>query len=245
MDRNICPSCRDHIRLLVCFNAGHASFFSGIRGYSLLLFATALSFYFASQISIKPDKRFHYIGLTSAPTAAVATHLVGVILLPNIFLLLSMPSRQKHHLLSIILWLVIPSVVFVLEYYFFMSAEVRGRTAEIWWMPQVTIDLIGVARSLWVYDSPDKINDLLRRMEEAKCSSRFWMLHHDKVGVALHSSLRSYIDWFSATITIVYHNPTMTFKNKSYGLHRENLNTNHEVFASVCGGGQFAFWMLA
>jgi len=211
-----------------------------IRGYSLFLFATALSFYFASQISIKPDKRFHYIGLTSAPRAADATHLVGVILLPSIFLLLSMPSRQKHHLLSIILWLVIPSVVFVPEYYFFMLAEVRGRTAATWWMPQVTIDLIGFVRSLWVNGSPDKINDLLRRMEEAKCSSRFWMLHHDKNGVALHSSLRSYIDWFSATITIVYHNPTMMLKNKSHGLQRGNLNTNHEVFASVCGWGQFA-----
>ncbi len=123
-----------------------------------------------------------------------------------------MPSCQKHHLLSIILWLVIPSVVFVPEYYFFISAEVRGRTAATWWMPQVTIDLIGFVRSLWVNGSPDKINDLLRRMEEAKCSSRFWMLHHDKTGVALHSSLRSYIDWFSATITIGYHNPTMTLK---------------------------------
>jgi 4-amino-4-deoxy-L-arabinose transferase-like glycosyltransferase len=116
-----------------------------IRGYSLLLFATALSFYFASQIAKNPNKRSYYIGLTAGLTAAVATHLVGVMLLPTIFLflLLSMPSRQKHHVLSIILWLVIPGVVFVLEYYFFMSAEVRARTAETWWMPQVTIDLIG------------------------------------------------------------------------------------------------------
>ena len=97
----------------------------------------------------------------------------------------------------------------------------------------------GFVRSLWVYDSPDKINDLLRRMEEAKCSSRLWMLHHDKIGIALHSSLRSYIDWSSATITIVYHNPTMTLKNKSDGLHRGNFNTNHEVVASVRGWGQF------
>jgi 4-amino-4-deoxy-L-arabinose transferase-like glycosyltransferase len=116
-----------------------------IRGYSLLLFATALSFYFASQIVMKPGTRFYYIGLTSALTAAVATHLVGVMLLPTIllFLLLSMPSRQKYHVLSIILWMVIPSVVFVLEYYFFMPAGVRARTAETWWMPQVTSDLIG------------------------------------------------------------------------------------------------------
>ena len=99
----------------------------------------------------------------------------------------------------------------------------------------------GFVRSLWVYDSPDKINDLLRRMEEEKCSSHFWMLHHDKTGSALHSSLRLYIDWSSATIAIVYHNPTMTLKNKSDGLHKGNLNTNHEVVASVRGWGRFAF----
>ncbi|HJX31074.1 MAG TPA: hypothetical protein VJ624_04385 [Thermodesulfobacteriota bacterium] len=116
-----------------------------IRGYSLLLFATALSFYFASQIAMKPGTRFSYIGLTAALTAAVATHLVGVMLLPSIFLflLLSMPSHQKHNVLPIILCLVIPSVVFVGEYYFFMPAGVRARTAETWWMPPVTIDLIG------------------------------------------------------------------------------------------------------
>jgi hypothetical protein len=64
-------------------------------------------------------------------TQSVATYLVGVMLLPTIllFLLLSMPSRKKYNVLSIILWLVIPSVVFVLEYYFFMPAEVRARTA--------------------------------------------------------------------------------------------------------------------
>jgi hypothetical protein len=120
-----------------------------IRGYSLLLFATALSFYFASQIAKNPNKRSYYIGLTAALTAAVAAHLVGVMLLPTIplFLLLSMPGRQKHHLLSIILCLVIPSVLFVLEYYFFMPAEVRARTAETWWMPPVTIDLIGFVGS--------------------------------------------------------------------------------------------------
>jgi len=116
-----------------------------IRGYSLLLFATALAFYFASQIAMKPGTRFNYIGLTAALTAAVATHLVGVMLLPSIFLflLLSMPSWQKHHLLPIILCLVIPSVVFIGEYYFFMPAGVRARTAETWWMPPMTGDLIG------------------------------------------------------------------------------------------------------
>jgi len=36
-----------------------------IRGYSLLLFATALSFYFASQIAKNPNKRSHYIGLAA------------------------------------------------------------------------------------------------------------------------------------------------------------------------------------
>jgi hypothetical protein len=120
-----------------------------IRGYSLLLFATALSFYFASQIAKNPNKRSHYIGLTAGLTAAVATHLVGVMLLPTIFLflLLSMPSRQKHNVLPIILCLVIPSVVFVGEYYFFMPAGVRARTAETWWMPPVTIDLIGFVAS--------------------------------------------------------------------------------------------------
>lgn len=115
-----------------------------IRGYSLLLFATALTFYFASRIAKNPNKRSNYIGLTAGLTAAVATHLVGVMLLPTItlFLLLSMPGRHKHHLLPIILCLVIPSVVFLGEYYFFMPPGVRARTAETWWMPRVTGDLM-------------------------------------------------------------------------------------------------------
>jgi hypothetical protein len=123
-----------------------------IRGYSLLLFATALAFYFASQIAKNPNKRSYYIGLTAGLTAAVATHLVGVMLLPTIFLflLLSMTSRQKHHLLPIILCLVIPGVVFLGEYYFFMPAGVRARTPETWWMPPVTGDLVGEVGSYLV-----------------------------------------------------------------------------------------------
>jgi hypothetical protein len=116
-----------------------------IRGYSLLLFATALSFYFASQIAKNPNKRSHYIGLAASLTAAVATHLVGIMLLPSIFLflLLSMPHPQKLFFRKIILSLVIPSIVFIVAYYFIMPAYVRSRTAATWWMPPVTGDLIG------------------------------------------------------------------------------------------------------
>ena len=116
-----------------------------IRGYSLLLFATALSFYFASQIAKNPNKRSHYIGLAASLTAAVATHLVGIILLPSIFLflLLGMPHPQKLLFRKIILSLVIPSIVFIVDYYCIMPAHVRSRTAATWWMPPVTGDLIG------------------------------------------------------------------------------------------------------
>ena len=115
-----------------------------IRGYSLLLFATTLSFYFASQISLNPDKRSHYIGIAASLTAAVAIHLVGVMLLPSIFvfLLLSTPHLQKHPFRKIILALAIPSVVFIVDYYFIMPEIVRSRTAATWWMPPVTGDLI-------------------------------------------------------------------------------------------------------
>ena len=66
-------------------------------------------------------------------------------LLPSIFLflLLGMPHPQKLLFRKIILSLVIPSIVFIVDYYCIMPAHVRSRTAATWWMPPVTGDLIG------------------------------------------------------------------------------------------------------
>lgn len=55
-----------------------------IRNYALLLWGTALTFYFAERILRQPDRWLGYIGLTVSLTVVVTTHLVGVLLLPAV-----------------------------------------------------------------------------------------------------------------------------------------------------------------
>jgi hypothetical protein len=55
-----------------------------IRNYALLLWGTALAFYFAERILRQPDRWLGYIGLTVSLTVVVTTHLVGVLLLPAV-----------------------------------------------------------------------------------------------------------------------------------------------------------------
>lgn len=59
-----------------------------IRGYSLLLFATALAFLFTSRIIAKPEKLFGYIGLTLSLSVAMSTKLIAIMLFIPMFLLL-------------------------------------------------------------------------------------------------------------------------------------------------------------
>lgn len=114
-----------------------------IRGYSLLLFVTALSFLFVSNLFAKPEKLFGYVGLASSLIVAVSTHLIGVILIPSIclFIAMSIPDRRKLLSFKLILAIGIPCALFILEYFFFMSPGISSNT-ENWWMPRVTIQLI-------------------------------------------------------------------------------------------------------
>lgn len=60
-----------------------------IRSYALLLWGTALAFYFAERILRQPNRWPGYIGLTFSLTVVVATHLVGVLLLPAVGVFMS------------------------------------------------------------------------------------------------------------------------------------------------------------
>lgn len=60
-----------------------------IRGYSLLSFATALTFLFASYVINKPEKIFGYIGLAFSLIIAVSTHMIGIMLVIPICVFIS------------------------------------------------------------------------------------------------------------------------------------------------------------
>lgn len=113
-----------------------------IRNYSLFLFFTALSFLFASYIISKPEKLSGYIGLAFCLSAAVATHLLGMVLLMSIFVyVVLVPSTlNKLKIKRTLLAFVIPFCMFLFFYYFFLQ-KIKENTAN-WWMPQISLERI-------------------------------------------------------------------------------------------------------
>jgi hypothetical protein len=111
-----------------------------IRDYSLLLFATALSFFFASRILAEPEKLSGYLGLAFSLSAAVATHLVGVMLLLSIFMYMIITSPALGKSKRILLSFAAPLCVFLLLFFFFLQ-ETKKDPAT-WWMPAISLNLI-------------------------------------------------------------------------------------------------------
>jgi hypothetical protein len=107
-----------------------------IRHYSLLVLETALSFYFASQLATAGDGR-GAIGLASSLCAAVATHLVGGMVVVSVAAFLVCRGAGPRRL-DAVLAVALPIVVFGAIYFGFMIG-VRGKTAESWWIPSLTI----------------------------------------------------------------------------------------------------------
>ncbi|NET58034.1 MAG: hypothetical protein F6K47_18330 [Symploca sp. SIO2E6] len=120
-----------------------------IRGYSLLVFATALAFFFASRLSTQPEKLSGYIGLTLSLTAAISTKLIGVMLLAPIFLLVVMMTalEQKENLwMKVSATFTIPFLAFIYFYFFYLTN--LSRNTENFWIPDVSPYLLS---STWQY----------------------------------------------------------------------------------------------
>ena len=109
-----------------------------IRGYGLLLFVSALSFLFASRITIYPDRRSGYIGLGLSLTAAITTHAIGIMVVPSVCLYLFC-AWKRVRLNKVIPAIGVPLVIFLVQYHF----HTRMRPGSNWWMPPISAELIG------------------------------------------------------------------------------------------------------
>lgn len=111
-----------------------------IRGYALLLSATALAFYFASRLKAEPQKLTGYMGLTVSLAVAVLTHMVGVMLIIPVWVfIVTMNSDWKRiELGKAFLTIAIPAALFIYLKYFFLSLS----PLHDWWMPQVNLEML-------------------------------------------------------------------------------------------------------
>jgi hypothetical protein len=111
-----------------------------IRGYALLLCATALAFYFASRLKAEPQRLTGYVGLTVSLAVAVLTHMVGVMLIIPVWLfIVTMNSDwQRIEPGKAFLTIAIPAALFIYCKYFFLYRS----PSHDWWMPQVNLVLL-------------------------------------------------------------------------------------------------------
>lgn len=87
----------------------------------------------------------------------------------------------------------------------------------------------GYIRSFIVMDSKDKIEGMVRRMENAICPVGQWQCDARKTEVAIHSDLLPYVDWSSGDVTIAYLNPGVGMKNPEDGMKEENLESGRSL----------------
>lgn len=111
-----------------------------IRNYSVLLLATAASFYYASRLAAEPSKWRHAIGLTIGLAAAVSSHLVGAMVVSTIFLyiVLSMPDWRRIFFKTVVA-VVIPAALFCFFNFFYLKMLDKSTN---WWIPIPTLDNI-------------------------------------------------------------------------------------------------------
>jgi len=81
----------------------------------------------------------------------------------------------------------------------------------------------GYIRSIHVVDSPDQIDRLIRRFQEAHCSSNLWQCHQSKMEVSIHRDLVPYVDWSSAHVSIRYCKTEIGVKNPEGRMMMGNL----------------------
>lgn len=127
-----------------------------IRGYSLLLFTTALSFYFASLLIANPERISAYLGLAFFLTLSVSIHMIGVMLiLPVwIFIITMIPNIKRIDLKNAIFTIAVPVMVFIFFRFFYLKTALF----KDWWIPPVSFDLLV---SIAQYISPTSASPLI------------------------------------------------------------------------------------
>jgi len=134
-----------------------------IRNYALLLWGVVIAFYFAEQILRQPNKLVYYGGLTISLTIVIATHLVGVLLLPTLLIfmviryvmLIRFPTTSQLQnsrylalktqilswasILRLLITFAIPGITFLVIFFVFLPSHLQNRTVGSWWMPSASI----------------------------------------------------------------------------------------------------------
>jgi uncharacterized membrane protein len=138
-----------------------------IRGYSLLILATALTFLFASRILDRPKQKLAYLGLAFSLSVAVSTHIIGVMLVLPICVFIAFTSLQKNQKISwieLVASLLFPVFLFLFFYLFFLNNE--NAASRISWLPSVSFDLISFVTNFLVGGStifyyPNNLDSLI------------------------------------------------------------------------------------
>lgn len=129
-----------------------------IHVYPLLLFATALTFLFASRVASWPEQASGYIGLAFSLALAVSTHLAGIMLVLPVcaFIALTTSNRKSIRLDGALPAIVLPWLIFA--FIWFVYFHNMGDMKRMWWMPPVSTKLVatmseslfGVAALSWI-----------------------------------------------------------------------------------------------
>lgn len=112
-----------------------------LRGYSVLLFATVLSFFFASRLSHDTDKTFNYIGLSMSLIFATGTHLLGIMLIPAIILFIAF-SGTDYRRISFVKFIVTVSAPGIVFLYLYLSFLQHLPDKDSWWMPVISFSSV-------------------------------------------------------------------------------------------------------
>lgn len=110
-----------------------------IRHYSQLLFFASLAYYFAGKYLQNPANR-NLIGLSTSLILALYTHLIGIFILPSVFIYIwiNLPN-PKRNIVKVSAAFLIPLFAFLYLFYLFLPAELQSRSTNDWWIPQPSL----------------------------------------------------------------------------------------------------------
>jgi hypothetical protein len=122
----------------------------------------------------------------------------------------------------------------------FQSRDQRTRQGRVLLKGFEEITEAGYIRAFQVRDSTDKIESMVRRLEEAHCPRGLWQCDEKKTEVAIHSDLLPYVDWSSADVTIMYLRPGVGLRKAEDGFIEGNLLPKNLVVYKEDGWSQVA-----
>ncbi len=111
----------------------------------------------------------------------------------------------------------------------FQGRDQRTRQSRVVLKGCEEITSAGYIRSFRVRDSRDKIETMVRRLEEAHCAAALWQCDERTTEVAIHSDLLPYVDWASADVTLMYLHPGVGLQEPAAGVVEGNLVPRNSV----------------